>query len=123
MSYGDALQSAAMSAPPRSQGFGDPPDLGPGQPPPPTMMGKMDTGNTSKTKQTAAGDLVASISDFKGFVPEKSAMFDEWISQVKQLMAPKPSDNAGPAKGEPGVPGSAQLDGNPLQDSGSAGPM
>lgn len=125
MSYLDALSGggAGPSAPPSpaSLGVGQPPAL-PGLPPPPTGKGPIPTGGAGGTKLTAAGDAIASLRNLMGFVPEMSAEITALISQIKDATK-KDAQASGPAIGQPGVPGSAQIDGSATLDSGSPGAM
>lgn len=126
MSYLAALQGAPAgpAAPPQpaSLGMGPPPTSGMGAPPPPTMKGPIPTGGAGGTRLTAAGDFIASAKNLQGFIPELSPAITAIIAQVKEATKKDVQAN-GPAIGTPGVPGSAQLDGSQLQDSGSPGPM
>lgn len=124
MSYLQALQGGAPSAPPQpaSLGTGGPPPALPGLPPPPSGVGSVPTGGAGGTKLTAAGDAIASLKNFIGFEPAMGAQINALISAIKDATK-KDAQPSGPPVGAPGVPGSAQMDGSQLMDSGSAGPM
>jgi hypothetical protein len=123
--YLDALKNAGgppMPSQPASPGLGPAPNLQ-GLPPPPTGKGPMPTGSTNAgaTKLTAGGEAISSLRNLIGFVPEMSSQITDLIAQIKAKT--QKIDNPGPAIGEPGTPGSAQLDGSELLDSGSPGSM
>jgi hypothetical protein len=122
--YLSALGSApGPTAPPQpaSLGMGQPPSL-PGIPPPPTGKGPIPTGTSGSTKLTAAGDAIASLKNLTGFVPQLAAQITALIGAIKDATK-KDVTNTGPAIGQAGNPGSAQLDGSPMLDSGSPGAM
>ena len=60
--------------------------------------------------------------EFIGFKPELSPQITALISQIKDATK-KDAQASGPAIGQPGTPGSAQMDSSALMDSGSPGPM
>jgi hypothetical protein len=91
-------------------------------PPPPTGRGAIPTGGAGGTKLTAAGDAIASLKNLIGFCPELGGSINALISQIKDATK-KDAQPSGPPIGQPGVPGSAQLDSSELQDSGSPGGM
>lgn len=122
MSYLSGLQDGPSAPPsPASLGVGTPPSL-PGLPPAPTGRGPIPTGGAGGTRLTAAGDFIASARNLMGFIPEMSPELTAIISQVKEKTK-KDAQAQGPAIGQPGVPGSAQLDGSAVLDSGSPGAM
>jgi hypothetical protein len=111
-----------MGPNPASIGVGTPPNM-PGAPPPPTGKGAIPTGAPGKTKIAAGGEAISGLRNLQGFVPEMLNQINEWINQIKQATVPKQGDDPGPAAGQPGVPGTLQLDGSQLMDSGSPGSM
>lgn len=129
MAYLSALAQGGPPAPggdspmapnPASQGLGAPPKL-PGLPPPPTNAGAMPTGAPTKTKMTAGADVIQSLRDLQGFVPELYNEINAWIGQVKSATSQKPGQNPGPAPDAPGVPGALSLDQSELSESGGPG--
>jgi len=124
MSYLQALTGGGPTAPPQpaSLGVGGPPPALPSMPPPPTGRGAIPTGGAGGTKLTAAGDAIASLKNLIGFCPELGGSINALISQIKDATK-KDAQPSGPPIGQPGVPGSAQLDSSELQDSGSPGGM
>jgi hypothetical protein len=125
MSYLDALSGAGQgpTAPPSpaSPGMGTPPPM-PGMLPPPTGKGPIPTGGSASTFDTAAGDAISSLKNLTGFFPELGGQITALIADIKGKAKAK-AQNRGPAIGQPGTPGSAQLDGSAVMDSGSVGPM
>jgi hypothetical protein len=117
------LQNDGPSAPPSpaSQGMGAPPSM-PGLMPPPSGKGAVPTGGAGGTKLTAAGDAIAALKNLVGFVPELGGSISALMAQIKEATK-KDAQPSGPAVGQPGVPGSAQMDSSVTMDSGAPGPM
>lgn len=124
MNYLAALQGSGPSAPPQpaSLGVGGPPPSLPGMSPPPTGTGPIPTGGAGGTKLTAAGDAIASLKNFIGFAPEMGQQINAMIAALKDATK-KDAQPSGPPIGAPGVPGSAQMDGSAVLDSGGPGGM
>jgi hypothetical protein len=118
-----AALGGGPTAPPQanSLGMGQPPNL-PSLPPPPTGKGAMPTGGAGGTRLTAAGEAIAALRNFMGFAPNMSADITSMIAQIKDVTRGDAQAN-GPAIGQPGTPGSAQMDSSQTLDSGSPGPM
>jgi hypothetical protein len=123
MSYLAALQGGGPSAPPAPASLGlGPAPTPPGLPPAPTGKGPIPTGGAGGTRLTAAGDAIAAIRNFIGFAPELSDHLTSTIAMIKDATR-KDAQANGPAVGQPGVPGSAQIDSSATLDSGGPGAM
>ena len=114
--------------PPQPNSLGPPPDAGslnppsmPGAPPAPTGVGKMPTGNAGGTKVSAAGELIAAARAYIGFEPSMQGDLEQLIAQVKA--SSQKGKDPGPAVGEPGIPGSGQMESGQQEMSGSPGAM
>lgn len=114
---------AAMKAPPNPASPGLGPIPGSQLPPKPTGVGAMPTGSPTRTKTTVGGEAIAALRDLQGYAPELLDSINSFISQIKAATKPKQGESPGPALGEPGVPGAAQLDASPELDSGQAGAL
>jgi len=115
---GDLMQK--YQAPPQTNtlGTGTPPVF-PGSPPPPEMVGAMPVGSKSTTAKAAADAAITQLRDAKGYFPNLGNEIENMIDQLKAAcQQPEP---APPPVGNPGGPGSAVTDTDPLMDSGSPG--
>ena len=120
MAYINQVADGMKAAPnPASPGLG--PIPGKQLPPPPSGVGAMPTGSPTRTKQTVGGEAIAALRDLAGYSPELGSAINDFVAQIKNATKPQPGQSPGPALGEPGVPGAAQLDASPEMDSGNPG--
>jgi hypothetical protein len=117
MSFTAAL--GGMAPNPASVGMGEPPEIK-GLPPPPTGKGPIATGGDAKTKEGAGGAAIAALRDLIGYSPELKVDIQPLIAKIKAATVPK-RGSGGPPNGQPGIPGTAQMESSPLMDSGGSG--